>query len=329
VTVAVWSERPWPDSPKAVQVQRLPTAGKRLGSVFRRLGAVSDAVAAFRPDLVHAHYVSRYGFWAALLPIDRPKIMSAWGADIEVFAGGHGGLNGYLLRWILSKADAVTASSQYLAQKTARWTSQPVIVIPFGIDLTRFMPRPPNAGPLRWIINKALEPVYGIDLVLEAWGRVGDQLPWVGRVLGEGADRRRLEALAERWGLTQRVQFVGQVPADALPGVLAWADVGLYASRRESFGVAPLEMQALGRAVIVAATGGLPEVVCAEKTGVVVPTLAIEAWVPILADAARHPERFRQMGQHGPNWVQRRYNFDDNLAAMLALYRSWAGRKRG
>ena len=317
--VSVWSEREWPgDAP--VAVYRLNSGSwtrMRWADSVRRL---RDGVGAFRPDIVHAHYVSRYGLWAAWLGRRWPRVFSVWGADVEVFPQAHGGLNRYLLRAILAQPDRITASSRYLAEVTRQYTSKPVTVVPFGIDRTRFGPKPPNRGPLRWMINKALEPVYGIDVALEAWARVPRDRIWEGQILGTGTEKVRLERLAVTLGVADRIHWRGPVAPADLPEVLAWADLGIYPSRRESFGVAPLEMQALGRAVMAHRVGGLPEVIRPDVTGYLIEPGDLEDWVRHLTAAADDPEAVRRLGQNGPDWVAEHYDFQHNVDQMVAVY---------
>ncbi len=323
VEVAIWSEREWPNAPSTLPVHRLRPAGRNLLSAGRQLRRELDR---FQPDVVHAHYVSRYGLYGALAN-RHPLVMSVWGADVEVFPYEHRGLNRTVLRWILRYADAITASSQYLQRVTSRDARQPVAVIPFGIDLAHFRPHPPNpGGPLRWIINKALEPVYGIDILLPVMKDLMGEGPWEGRILGDGSARQAISEQIAALGLSDRVSLVGRVTPEDLPEALAWADVGLYPSRRESFGVAPLEMQALGRAVMAHRLGGLPEVVKERETGYLVTPDSFSAWHALLADAVRNPDAIRSMGQQGPAFVKEHYDFHGNVEAMMALYDKAIGR---
>lgn len=318
--VAVWSERDWPEAPAGVKVIRLPAA--RRGRV--NLGPVSVSIRRdlkrYRPDVVHAHYVSRYGLYGALAGY-RPLVMSVWGGDVEVFPSRLKPLTSTVLRFVLARADRVTATSRYLAGVTGWFTAKPVTVVPFGIDLGRFRPAPPGTGPLRWVVNKALEWTYGIDSLFEALSRLPRELPWSGRIIGTGSQAGELAALARRLNLADRIGFLGRVAADNLPEQLAWADIGVYPSRRESFGVAPLEMMALGRAVIANRTGGLPEVVDDGATGILVEAGRLDRWADVLREAAENPEKFRRMGEAGPSWVARHFDFAVNVEQMLTVYR--------
>lgn len=325
LTVAIWSERPWEEASRwGVAVHRLPGSPSRLSwwTAARTLG---QELTRYAPVIVHAHYVSRYGLYGALAGV-RPLVLSVWGADVEVFPRHRPWLTRPLLRYLWSQAAAVTASSRYLAGVAQALGARAVRVIPFGIDRTRFAPRPPNppTTPLRFVVNKALEPVYGIDFLLEVLAELPAALPWEGRILGGGSQREALGDLCRRLGLSERIAWMGRVAASELPDTLAWADLGLYPSWRESFGVAPLEMMALGRAAAGHRVGGLPEVIAEGQTGWLVAPGDRRAWVSLLTELAQAPERVRQMGARGPEWVASRYDFEQSLDAMTALYRQVA-----
>lgn len=323
VDLHLWSERDWPGRPTSIGLTGLPRLRRGRVNLLANVGIIRRGLKRFQPNLVHAHYVSHFGLYGALSGY-RPLILSVWGADVEVFPTQKPWITQPLLRYILSRADAISASSRYLKEVTERYTSRVVTVIPFGVDMDRFRSRPAQTGPLRWIVNKALEHVYGIDLLIEAWARVGVNGAWYGRILGEGRQGARLQDMVRRLGLEGRIEFLGKVPMDHLADALAWADIGLYPSRRESFGVAPLEMMALGRAVVASRLGGLTEVIDEGVTGYTVEPGNLDAWVRILRDAVENPDHYRMLGLNGPKWVGSRYNFEDNVSRMMRLYQEIA-----
>ncbi len=324
ITIEVYSERRWANSP--VPIYYLPPSRRARLQVPGAIRTLRRHLKRFQPDLVHAHYASHWGLYGALSGV-RPLIVSIWGADVEVFGHQHKALNGRVLKYIFSKASAITASSQYLARVSGQFTDRPIEVIPFGIDMTRFIDSPRNKGiELRWIVNKALESVYGIDVVLKAFNLLDARglSSWRGRILGTGSDHDQLIRQCVEAGISDRVEFLGQVDEDDLPGALGWADVGLYASRRESFGVAALELMAMGRAVVAHRVGGLAEVVDPDRTGLLVEENVPHRWAEILEPLVKDPATIRQLGANGPEWVNSRYNFKDNVEQMLALYREMA-----
>lgn len=326
VEVEVFSERRWDGSP--VPIHYLPKSRRGRLQIPWAVSLLQRRFANLRPHIVHAHYASHFGLYGALSKA-QPLVVSVWGADVEVFGERHRWVNARVLRYIFNQARAITASSHYLASVTQRYTSKPIAVIPFGIDVQKFRPYPENRGSeLRWMVNKALDPVYGIDIILKAFSVLDARglTTWRGRILGAGRDHDRLVKQSVALGVSDRVEFLGHIASPSLPENLAWADVGLYASHRESFGVAPLEMMALGRAVVAHSIGGLTEVVSEGHTGILVTNNVPLVWADTLAPLVANPKTIRKLGTNGPQWVASRYNFHDNVEQMLAVYRQYVGK---
>lgn len=319
----VASDRECPEP--GIEQARLPAlkAGRRNLPVL--ITALSRAARRFRPHLVHAHYASHYGFLAALAGL-RPLVISIWGADVEVFPQ-RGPINRALLRWTLARAQGVTATSRYLENVSRRYCppNRSIAVIPFGVDVEQFgaIAHPPRE---RFMIvsNKHLEAVYGGDILVNALARLGDQ-PIDATILGEGGFRPTLEALIRRHGLLDRVRLPGALTIEAVCAALANADLAVYPSRRESFGVATLEASAMGLPVVAARIGGLPEVVQDGITGLLVEAEDIDALASAIHVLAKDPVRRQAMGRAGAAFVRRRFGWDASLDRMEQLYTKIVG----
>ena len=112
-----------------------------------------------------------------------------------------------------------------------------------------------------------LSPEKGIDVLIDALSRL--RAPRVRLALvGDGPERERLRARAERAGLAERVAFVGHI---ATPGdFLQAADVVVLPSRSEGIPNVALEAMALGRPLVATAVGGTPEIVVDGVSGILV-----------------------------------------------------------
>lgn len=120
----------------------------------------------------------------------------------------------------------------------------------------------------------------GLDLLIRAL----ELLPGIRvEVAGDGPARPEWERLAGERGVADRVRFLGAVPLDDVVGLYRRAAVVCVPSVwPEPFGYAAAEAMALGRAVVAAPTGALPELL-ADGRGY----LARAPEVPALADAVR------------------------------------------
>lgn len=105
-----------------------------------------------------------------------------------------------------------------------------------------------------------LEPRKNIVRLLEAFAQVTEDHDLV-LVGTKGWLNQDIHATITRLGLQTRVQLTGYVPAEDLPAIYAGAEVFLYPSLYEGFGLPPLEAMACGAPVITSDEASLPEVV--------------------------------------------------------------------
>lgn len=143
-----------------------------------------------------------------------------------------------------------------------------VVYPPVDVDRIR-----PNGLPPEdfYLVVARLVPYKRVDLAVQAASRLGRRLV----VVGDGSERRRLEALA---GPT--VEFLGRRGDDEVADLLARCRAFLFPGW-EDFGIAPVEAQAAGRPVIAYGRGGAAETVVDGATGV----LFEEQTVDSLAEA--------------------------------------------
>ncbi len=113
-----------------------------------------------------------------------------------------------------------------------------------------------------------LEPRKNYIRLIEAYAVLHAQYAANGRTLpplviagGYGWKYEAILTAPERAGIAGTVRFLGRVPDEDLPALLAGARVFVYPSLYEGFGLPPLEALASGTPVVVANTSSLPEVV--------------------------------------------------------------------
>jgi glycosyltransferase involved in cell wall biosynthesis len=119
------------------------------------------------------------------------------------------------------------------------------------------------------------------------------------------------------------VQFLGPVPHEDVPSVLAGFDVYAAISRddSESFGVAIIEASACALPVIVSDAGGLPEVVDDQRTGSIIPRDDPAALAAELVRLGQDSELRERFGQAGAQRVRQLYEWSDCVDSMLAVYK--------
>src|ERR1035437_2634307 len=99
---------------------------------------VKSYIKNIKPDLIHAHYATSYGFLAAFSGF-HPLIITGWGADI--FDSPKNPLMKRLLVNSFKKADAISVLSEITRVEIKKLTNKFVHLIPFGVDINKFYPQ--------------------------------------------------------------------------------------------------------------------------------------------------------------------------------------------
>lgn len=135
-----------------------------------------------------------------------------------------------------------------------------------------------------------------------------------------GAAQRTRTAVREA-GLEPRTRFTGLLSGPARYAALAAADVVVYPSRDEAFGLVPLEALQVGTPVIVGDDAGCGEVVAAVGGGLLVPPGNAGALAAALEVVLGAPERWREAAARAGVEVRRRFHPDVVRAQLDAVYR--------
>ena len=141
-------------------------------------------------------------------------------------------------------------------------------------------------------------------------------------IVGDGPQRDELLQLAAQLGIAERTRFVGAVAHTDVPHWLHQLDIYAAPSRldSESFGVAVIEAGACGLPVVVSDAGGLPEVVVAGETGLVVPRDDVPALQAALKHLMLDPELRQRFGRQGRAHVEREYEWGQCVDLMERCY---------
>src|SRR5712692_2587959 len=149
------------------------------------------------------------------------------------------------------------------------------------------------SGPLVLFLGK-LTPRKRVDVLVRAFARVRRSDAWLaiaGNDMGAGTEIR---SLTRTLGLEQRTIFTGLLRAEERLEALADADVLVYPSEHEIFGLVPLEALLSSTPVIVADDSGCGEVVRATGGGQVVAHGDADALARAIDDVLADPCRWRQ-----------------------------------
>lgn len=198
-------------------------------------------------------------------------------------------------------------------------------VVPNGFFLPPADPNP-TAGKdedtLRLISVANLQEGKGIDLNLQALALLDQRglRNWRYSVVGGGIERPRLEAMADEYGLRDRVTFFGHLPHREALAKLAEADLFILPSYREAFGVAYLEAMAAGL-LAIGVKGQGPEAFLRDgESGFLIPPRDREALAGKLEFAIGHREECRRMARRGREVVRDGFTWERHAEKLMAVY---------
>jgi glycosyltransferase involved in cell wall biosynthesis len=250
-------------------------------------GRLREAIArGERPDVVHLHMgVLAPTAQAALRPVTRlglPAVLtvhSVWGAAWRLFAAADAvaGWSRWPVRWAAVSELTAAPLRQLLHPADG---APDVAILPNGLDLEAWrVPRTERdarpEGPAvhvvaaaRFAPRKRMLPL--LTAVADAAGRLPDDALFV-TLAGDGPERAAALRFVEERGLRDFVSLPGRLTSTELKRLYARADVFAAPSPEEAFGIAALEAQAAGLAVIAHAESGVAERVADGGTGLLVP----------------------------------------------------------
>ena len=173
----------------------------------------------------------------------------------------------FMFNAVRRKVDAILTISKFTKNELVRFTGeglQPVYPIHLGVDKSWFDVKPagnPHGKPYLLYVGN-VKPHKNLGALIMAFSFLINDIPHDLVIVGkkEGFITSDTTSIFEAAKLQGRVSFTGYVTEEALKQYMAHADVFVFPSLYEGFGLPPLEAMAAGCPVIVSNTASLPEI---------------------------------------------------------------------
>lgn len=130
------------------------------------------------------------------------------------------------------------------------------------------------------------------------------------KIIGDGNDNTRLQKMVVRFGLQDRISFLGRLDWDLIQDEASTAHLALFPSTMESFGLVIAEAMVMGLPVAAARSGSVSELIEHDKSGVLFPPRDADAIGELLLDYVRRPDFYEEIGQQGMVRAQKAYNWE-------------------
>lgn len=319
--VSVVTARPAPIDGVDTQVVLPPVL--RSSSWLWRAGTARRALAALAPDIVHAHYVTSYGYLGARAR-RRPLVMTAWGSDVLV-TPRHSALLRVLTGWTLRRADVVTGDSIDLVEAIAAYRPRRApLLVHWGVDRTRFAPVAWAEKPRFEVVSlRSWEPNYRIDTIVAAWALLRRRRPASGmhlHLLGGGPLQAALQRQLQQLGIGDSVTLHGRLDDAGMAAVLARAKVSVSVPDSDATSVSVLESMACGLAVVASGLPANRQWLGADP-GLLLPTVSAETLADVLQALADDDARARRAGRANHARIAADGDRSVQMDRVVALYR--------
>lgn len=254
-----------------------------------------------KPDLIHAHFVAKYGFHLPFLP-RRPSIVTAWGDDILILPQKSRMIH-FFTRLALNHAELVYAVSQDLRDHIIHdfgISPEKVRYMPFGINTKKFSPPTIREFTKDLIIfcNRQFYPVYDHPTLIKGFciaQKSDNRLKLV--LKGAGPEKGFLKELVSSLKLDDLIVFKGWSSIDEVLRDYHHADVFITTARSDGTPVSLLEAMSSALPCIATAVGGIPEWIHDGTNGLLIPPGDPEILAEKILELAADPSLREKIGK--------------------------------
>jgi len=290
------------------------------------------------PDIIHAHdWLVAFAARALKHAYRLPLVVTIHATEFGRHNGLHTPLQNYISNvewWLTFEAWRVIVCSRYMENELKYIFQLPhdkIRIIHNGVDpanyevraakVTRDLYAAPDEKIVFYIGRLVRE--KGVQVLLRAAPKILAGHPRTKFVIGgRGPYEEELKRLAASLGLAQSVYFTGYVDNEVRNDLYAWADVAVFPSLYEPFGIVALEAMAAKTPVVVSDTGGLSEIVEHEVDGLKVPVDAPDALANAVLRLLCNPDLGRLLRDRAYQKVVTQYNWQRVARETRSVYKA-------
>lgn len=286
------------------------------------------------PDVLNAHYITSYGFLAALAGF-RPFIATAWGTDILINPRKNI-ITKWITRYVVKKTDLFTCDAVHMKKEMVNLgiSENKIKIINFGIDTEKFSPGPKDEKlekeldlNAKTVISlKWLDPLSDIETLIQAANIVVKKYPQSRFLLiGPSAFKDHLEKLkkmSEDFGISRQVKFLGPVFYKNIPSYLRVSDVYVCTSLSDAgLASSTAEAMACELPVIITDFGNNSDWVENNKNGFLIPLKDYKALAEKIIYLFENKDIGKEFGRINRKIIEERNSYRKEMEKMENIYK--------
>lgn len=240
---------------------------------------------------------------------------------------------GRYLKKYCQRADIIVTVSEFSRQEIHRYLEVPlekIRVVYNGVELGHYRPRPEEeiravqerfgiAGSYILYLG-TLEPRKNIETLIKAYQALRQEVNSAPQLVLAGKKGWMYDSifgLIKKYELTDDVVFTGYVDEDEVPALMSGAEMFVFPSLYEGFGIPPLEAMACGTPVVTSDCSSLPEVV--GKAGIMVPPTNVQRLAQAMKNLLTDREKREDLVAEGLRQAAR-FTWERSAQALIEIY---------
>jgi len=294
-------------------------------AIFPKSLGLAHRIRAWKADHIHAAFAGHpaTAAWIASDVTNIPFSTSCHAHDIFITQS--------LLSSKLPVAEYVRTISDYnvdfLQKEVPALSADKLHIVRCGIDPDAMHPGPVQTeGTFNVLYVGSLEVRKGVKYLIEALAQLeAKHKDWRCKIIGDGEERKGLEALAQTLGISEKITFLGKRKQNEIFRAFSDSTIAVVpsivgpAGRIEGIPVVIMECMANERPVIATRLSGIPELVIDGETGFLIPHADVGALTDRLLGAYENRDNLGVIAAAGRAKVEAEYNSKINAKQLVAL----------
>ncbi len=331
------SENGFPSSVQSVTSTKSVSRGASPDQYRELLPQFRSVVERLQPALVHAGPIQSCGYLAALANF-HPMLLMSWGSDLLTESERNPEWK-RATEFALLQADAFFCDCDTVRKRASSFrvfSDSQIVQFPWGLKRGIFSPTGPlpcgdrfarRAGTTTFIHTRSYDPLYGTDVLLDAFlraQRVNHSLRLL--LLGSGSQSKSIRNYVQDHDLNDAVVMMGSQPAEELPMWFRAADAYISCARSDGTSVSLLEAMATGLPMVVTDIPSNREWVAEPENGWLAPPGSAEGVADRMMRAANlGPKERNTISERNQRLVAERADWDKNFLRLLQMYERLVG----
>ncbi|HUX98922.1 MAG TPA: glycosyltransferase family 4 protein [Candidatus Deferrimicrobium sp.] len=301
-------------------IHRIPCSRLKIFRVVTHIFFGLIELFKINPDVIHGQMITPNGLIAVLGGKLLRKKAIVYSRGTKIYNSNVLYLRS-LAQFVVTHADTVIGLSQDLTNRMRRlWPGRQIITINNGIELSHYSHEVTPDSILKLIFVGRLVNNKRVSDAIRALALIKREFQNISlTIIGSGPDEVILKNLCIKLNIQNDVQILGKIDPQKIPIYLSKADIFIFPSLWESFGLAVLEAMASSLPILAARTTAIPELVQDHENGLLHTPGNVQELTENLKTLIQNPGIRKSMGQKSRE-LAANYSWEKVVDRLVTVY---------